>query len=641
MRTVKRLYIYAVGIISLEVVLWGMIGLMRSIFSGHVLSGGVNLLAAALSLILVGVPVFLVHWWWAQRDAAREMEERASAVRALFLYGALLGTLIPAAQNLLAVINRLLMPAFQAAASRALIGGGQRLSDNLIALGMNLLVAAYLLFILRADWKAVSPLDSFRLVRRVSRYVWMFYGLGLLVGGSQQLLRFVIESVGKAVSPTGLFLADLRVLAANGLALLLVGAPVWAAAWLTVQRSLDETEERASLLRLGILYSLSLAGVTTVLSAGGIVVRLLLRLLLGEQMTLAAVLGELSGPLSIGIPIGGVWAYYGHWLSRTIKEVPDAPRRAGMRRIYFYILSAIGLTATFIGLNMLLDFSTDMPSHALTWWRLQLTTALAILAAGLPLWLSTWLPMQAEALAAGESGDHARRSLTRKIYLYLTLFASVMGMMASAGVLAFTLLQTLLGSPPDNSSIAVDSLRTLFCFVLLGVYHITVLRADGRRAAGALAEKQAAFPVLIFDPGDGTFAAAVQAAIRRTAPNLPLAVQAADQPVPPQTGARAVILPGDLALDPPAALRTWLEQYAGSRIIVPRPAPGWVWAGGFKESTALTQAAQAVRQLAEGQEVRLATGNPAAMAFVYFLAVIGGLQIVIMMISLGLSLIFR
>ncbi len=644
MRAVKRIYVYAISLISLEVVLWGMIGLMRSMFSHHALSGNVSLLAAALSLILVGVPVFLVHWLWAQRDAAREIDERASAVRALFLYGALLGTLIPAAQNLAAIINRLLMPAFHAPLYRAVLGGGQSLSDNLIALFINLLVAAYLLFVLRADWKIVTPPDAFRLVRRVYRYLWVFYGLGVLVVGVQQLLRFVIEWAGKAAAPTTLVMLDLRVLAANGLALALVGAPIWAAAWLTVQRSLSETEERASLLRLGVLYFLSLAGVTTVLSAGGIVVRLLARLLLGEQIGLGAALSELSAPLSIGLPIGGVWAYYGHWLSRTMKEVPDAPRRAGMRRLYFYILSAVGLTATFIGLNMLLDFSLDAPRHSLMWWhslRLQLATALAILAAGLPLWLSAWLPMQAEALAPGETGDHARRSLTRRIYLYLALFVSVIGMMTSAGVLIFVLLQILLGSPPDDLLIAVDSLRTLFWFVLLGVYHITVLRADGRRAASALAEKHAAFPVLVFDPSDGAFAAAVQAAIRKAAPGLPVAVQAADQPVPPQTSARAVILPGDLTLLPPPALRSWLETYTGSRIVVPRPAPGWVWAGGFRENAALAQAAQAVRQLAEGQDVRLAAGNPAAMVVVYILAGFGALPILGFLISLALSFVVR
>ena len=68
-------------------------------------------LAQALSLILVGVPIFLVHWLWAQRVSAKDDEEKTASIRAIFLYGILLGTLIPAVQNLLALIDRTFLAA--------------------------------------------------------------------------------------------------------------------------------------------------------------------------------------------------------------------------------------------------------------------------------------------------------------------------------------------------------------------------------------------------------------------------------------------------------------------------------------------------------------------------------------------------
>ena len=111
MKTIRRIYFYAVALISLEVVLWGMIGLARSIFSNSV-GSGVAQLAQALALILVGVPVFGIHWWAAQRSANKDEEEHSSAVRALFLYSALLGLLIPLTQNGLAFINRLIIDLF-------------------------------------------------------------------------------------------------------------------------------------------------------------------------------------------------------------------------------------------------------------------------------------------------------------------------------------------------------------------------------------------------------------------------------------------------------------------------------------------------------------------------------------------------
>ena len=111
MKTIRRIYFYAVALISMVVVLWGMIGLMRSIFSDSV-GGGVDQLAQALALILVGVPVFGIHWWAAQRSTNKDEEERASTARAVFLYAALLGLFIPLTQNGLAFFNRLMINLF-------------------------------------------------------------------------------------------------------------------------------------------------------------------------------------------------------------------------------------------------------------------------------------------------------------------------------------------------------------------------------------------------------------------------------------------------------------------------------------------------------------------------------------------------
>jgi uncharacterized membrane protein len=100
MKSIRRLYFYLVALISIEVVLWGLVGLLRSIVD-ETISGGADALAQALALILVGVPIFLVHWLWAQRAAARDEEEKTATLRAVFFYAILLGTLIPVVQNLL------------------------------------------------------------------------------------------------------------------------------------------------------------------------------------------------------------------------------------------------------------------------------------------------------------------------------------------------------------------------------------------------------------------------------------------------------------------------------------------------------------------------------------------------------------
>ena len=663
MRTVRRLYVYAVAFISLEVIVWGTISLARSIVCvGKTICGGSAVLTQGLAAILVGIPFFGVHWWLAERSSRRDDEERASGVRTVFLYGILLATLIPIVQNVLALLDHLLLQALKLSSSQAMFSPNQTWTDNLIAIVINAVFAAYFLRVLQADWSAIHSKESFPDVRRLYRYVWLTYGLVMVVAAVQQLLRFIL-SLYPSYFPQA-YLAS----GAHGVALALVGVPVWFFSWRTVQVALAGSTERESLLRLGVLYFYSLAGVITVLSSTGIVVDVLLRLLFGESMSLVefgsripvatsnvyGFIAKISGPVSIAIPLAGVWAYYGQQLKLAIAESPDAPRRAGMRRLYAYILSAIGLAATFVGLSMLLAFVVDAAIGNIVWanvLRPRLAASLATLLVGFPLWWLAWRPMQSEALAGGDSGDHARRSLIRRIYLYLALFASVVGGMILAVSLLNLLLRSLFGNPVDNLlQQSLKDIEILFLFIGLGIYHGLMLRRDGSRASIALAEKHAGFAVLVFEPGAGAFGETMREALHKQAPRLPVVIQSAGQPVLPDGSPRAILLPATLAMDPPESLRAWLADYHGSRVVVPLAAsdPGqsnskaWLFAGGVRPlPQAAVQAAQLVRQLAEGQEIRQQTGTSGWRVVVYIAAVFLGLELLGALLSLGISLFGR
>ena len=78
MKSIRRLYFYLVAFISIEIVLWGLVGLLRSIVDNAV-SGGADALAQALALILVGVPIFLIHWLFGSR---RHSWRRQNTIRA-------------------------------------------------------------------------------------------------------------------------------------------------------------------------------------------------------------------------------------------------------------------------------------------------------------------------------------------------------------------------------------------------------------------------------------------------------------------------------------------------------------------------------------------------------------------------------
>src|SRR5215216_3199593 len=345
MKSIRRLYFYLVAFISIEVIVWGLVGLLRSIVDRTV-SGGADALAQALALILVGVPIFLIHWLWAQRAAARDDEEKTASLRAVFLYAILLVTLIPVAQNLLSFIDRSLVQVTGLGIGRSFSPfREQTIADNLIAIFMNGIVAAYFWSVLRNDWATITDKENYADVRRLYRYIWMLYGLLMTIFGAQQILRFLFYVPGDVLGQMG------REVAVNGIALLVVGTPIWVYSWRVIQDSLADPAEMGSVLRLGILYLLSLAGVITVITTAWMVVNTTLNAVFGQSTSFRAFISEVGGPISIGVPLGLIWAYYGHWLNRHIEAVSDKVRQAGMKRLYNYILAFIGLVVAFVGVT--------------------------------------------------------------------------------------------------------------------------------------------------------------------------------------------------------------------------------------------------------------------------------------------------
>ena len=628
MKSIRRFYFYLVAFISIEVIVWGLVGLLRSIVDQTV-SGGADALAQALALILVGLPIFLIHWSWAQRAAGREEEEKTASIRALFLYAILLATLIPVVQNLLSFIDRSLVQVTGLGVARSFSAfRNQTIADNLIAIFMNGIVAAYFWNVLRRGWATLTDRSNFIDVRRLYRYIWMLYGLLMTVFGAQQILRFLFYIPGDVLGQMG------REVAINGIALLVVGTPVWVYSWQVIQDSLADPAEMGSTLRLGILYLLSLGGVITVITTAWIVINIILNAVFGQDISFNEFISKIGGPISIGVPLGLVWAYYEHWLNRHIAAVGDRIRQAGLKRLYNYVLSFIGLVVAFVGVatlfNFIIDVITEFGISFTESLRNNLSASLASLVVGLPIWLIMWRPMQMEALALGEMGDHARRSVLRKAYLYLVLFASVIGGMGTAVGLVYQFIRVILGvGVSDFLNTILNLMQLLFLFGVVLVYHLSVLRGDGTSTADALAEKQNEYSVLVVDSGDG-FVNAIQASLAKLGSKVHVTVT--NPETQPEGDYNAILLNGDVAIDAPE----WIRSFNGSRVVVQNEAKDIVWT----EDAA--QAALSVQRLAEGQEIqKQKTSRSPWTILVYVFAALFALQLLFMLFALGISLILR
>ena len=216
------------------------------------------------------------------------------------------------------------------------------------------------------------------------------------------------------------------------------------------------------------------------------------------------------------------------------------------------------------------------------------------------------------------------------------MFTGVMGIMISAGVLIFGVLQAVLGNPDDDllqSSLELVSLLILFSLFIW--YHGLVLRSDGRLLDQTQAEQQAKFPILVLVSDMGTLSEMLVAALLKEAPAMPVAVHVVEQGIPDDalSDAKAVILPASIAVNPGEAIRLWLKNFHGARFVIPTSVEGWVWVSGNDHPilNQVRKTAEMVRKLSEGEDISKTRAYSPWLIFGYIMG--GVVGVIFLLIS--------
>ncbi len=617
MKTIRRIYIYLVAFISFEVTAWAIIGLVRSIFDSSSVGGNTSDLAQALSMILVGGIVFWIHWRMAQKDSAGDLKERISAVRAIFFYALWASLLGPIVQNLLALIYRGLSDIFNVSINSYGFAANQINSDNIIAIVVNIVLAFYVFSLMKNHWKRDPDVDAFKTVRRIFRYAWMLYGLGMTFAGIQQLLSYLFGGIGTVGFGASQSLVW-------GFSYLIIGLPLWIQIWQLIVASLKDSGERESLLRQVILYILTLLGAIFSLIVFGILANEFLQTLLVSKVSFSDFFSRVVDAVAILVPALFTWIYFNTILKQDRAADPHITRRSGMRRLYIYILSFLGILTTFIGLEMLVIFIADIlfgDNYLVgNGWINELINIFVLLAIGLPVWLRHWLPMNNEAAEESEAGDHARRSLNRKGYLYILLFLGVIGIMFIVGSLLFLIISTVLGDPPDNlANFLSEVLGSMVFVALLTAYHWQQLRADNSKSSLSLSAQHAEFSVLILDSGDEEFTDRLLKEFEEEVPKMPVSVQAIGNEFEENAeSVDAILLRSSFLTKPTKEFSNWLDKFGGTRVVIPDNTDDWVWVGlsGGNEDKWIKNAVQSIEKISEKQTYSPAGRSPWIYVFI-------------------------
>lgn len=471
MSNVKRIYIYTVSIVLIQVITWAVISLARNLL---VFDSDPAAVAFQLSVIIVALPIFLVHWAQIRRMVVLNLEERLATFRSCYLYGNLALFLYPFLICVSDLIDRLISPDrryFEF--SYFSFSTGEAVVYNLIVIIVAAILYAYHQHIINQDSNVISATGGSATVRRIFVLGFSFIGLMITVSSVIEMIRWLMLELGNYSIHAGGF----ESIPQRELRNLIVYLPLWLVFWRWAQRLFDgpSEEERQSALRkfyiLGVVF---IAALSVVVSTTGILSSLIRRLL--------AVVSESSADeaLPVIIGMGTVWAYHAFVLRKDASKGDDTPRQAGVQRAYAYLIAGIGLAALLGGLggtiNVILEVFSSMFGDVL---REQLSWFTAAIISGLSVWVLTWRPAQMIANSIKPAGSAARRSLPRKIYLYFFIFVSVLVAISCMVYVVFRIISTILGEDPPAFTELAEAISYGVIAIGVLIYHTRTLRSDG------------------------------------------------------------------------------------------------------------------------------------------------------------------
>jgi hypothetical protein len=628
MQAVRRIYVYLVSAISLIGVAWAVIGLIRLIIDKGIGQGQIIGLASWLAVIIVGLPIFLFHWLMAQRQVATSPDERISVIRKIFLYGVFTAGVTPISSNVYRLVNNLLL---------TLVGGDRpdyypynlTTGEHLAVLLVWGVVIFYLWRQILIDRRPAAapqqaaptpePKDTSFLavldvdtdpdgIRRVYLLIFALAGLVMVTWGAAGLLQTLMQFTANVTWRTPV---------ANHVTQVIIGAVVWVIHWGYLQRAFfsGAAPEERSVLRKLYLYLAVFVFSLMAVGSGAALLKRLLELALGAPPSTEPLLSQLSLPVPLLVVGGALWAYHGWVLSQDSVHAPEAPRQAGVRRIYAYLVAAIGLAVLLVGLGGLLSLLVDLiisPAEVgFSYYRDKVAVFVSMIVVGAPVWLLPWRAMQGLALApvaaaapTGTGGEAERRSVVRKAYLYFFIFVGAIAIFSSVGWFVFNLLTVILGAdlPDDFLTQVLTALIISLLAAAVWLYHGWAVRRDGQLEQKDRALRLRDLRVVVLDHNDGSLSRAVVAQLQQVMPGLqPVTVPTASLATETEavTAAQFIIGPWQSLTHPAVAASP------GLKLALPLPAPNWAWVGISPTAPEYLaqQAARGVQQALAGDEI--------------------------------------
>ncbi len=477
----RRLYLYLVSAAAIGLLAGGLVRLGTTIllfvFNSPDAQDSRISLAAFTAMVLVALPVWGIHFWFARRFARRDVAERASAIRRLYFYAVCLATAVGAALALDGALVALLAPILDASRFDGLTAAQAGWAALVLAAvwGLHFWIAA-------RDRAAAGEVHASATLRRWYAYVALLVGLLMFLSGAADLIHLAwlkaISTSSQYVTLTESGRIGTSLAIAAGL--LLAGLILWSFHAVMVSRRPVLDDDRKSTLRAleGFLVVGYCIG-SALFAASQILYYAVARSLgISDPGGLGGnVAAGLAGPVSMLGVYGVAWFFVRRRLARDA-EGEEAARQAGIRRLYVNLVCLVSLAALGAGAAGLLWFGSEQlvaPLIGVTAqpWKDPVSLYVTLLVAGAAVWVAHW---RHAPPAAG------RQSLSRRLYVYAALLGSVLIILGGGvGILNAVFQQVFSLHPHLDDPANLDFghyAGVLLVAMSIAAYHWGVLRRD-------------------------------------------------------------------------------------------------------------------------------------------------------------------
>jgi len=339
------------------------------------------------------------------------------------------------------------------------------------------------------DFAAVGEEGAAATLRRWYMYPALLIGLLMMLSGTSSAIAIGWWHVLN--NPMSNFQS-----AGDALGLAVSGAVLWAFHARTIAVRYLAYDRHSTLRALQGFIAVAVGIATALVGASQILYYLLARVLGVNNPGGVAnndVLAGLAMPASLLLVYGAAWILVRRRLARDA-GTQEADRQAAIRRLYTNLVCLVSLAAWAIGAGGLLWTLAEQLEAPLigvnaSAWKDPVSLWVTLLVVGAAVWGAHWRPSPWAA---------DRQSLSRRLYVWAALLASVLVLLGGGVGTLNSVLQQIFSAHPtlaDPSNLDFGHyLAVIVVAAAVGIYHWRILRADAAARPPKISTHPAAEP---------------------------------------------------------------------------------------------------------------------------------------------------